>query len=176
MPPRPKIERLPPAVRRWIERALIDRTHGTYEALEQALKEKGYQISDTALWKYDQRLQRVMERIRASTEAARLIAAEMPDAKDDLSQTLLRMVQSEMFDIMVKLREAAEEGTLDERLKAISAAIRAAADSARASAAHRRWQEEVKEKLDAAEAEAEKRGKRLDPETLKAVREALYGG
>jgi hypothetical protein len=76
----------------------------------------------------------------------------------------------------VQLRESAEQGDLQGRLKALATAIKAASDSARASVTHRKWQDDAKAKLDAVEKTAEKQGRRLDGETLKAVREALYGG
>lgn len=172
---RSNIEKLPVAVRRWLERALIDRTHPSYVALEEALKEKGYAISDTSIWRYDKRLQAVMDKIRASTEAARLIAAEQ-DREDQHSAAVLRMVQSALFDAMVKVSEAHDEADPAERMKLLSLAARAIAEASRASIGQKRWADEVREKLDRAEAEARAKGRRLDPETLKAVREALYGG
>jgi hypothetical protein len=45
-----------------------------------------------------------------------------------------------------------------------------------ASIGQKKWAEEVKTKLDAIEREAGKAGRTLDAETLKAVREGLYGG
>lgn len=176
MPARSKIDRLPPAVRRWIERALIDKTHDGYKALEEALRAKGFHISDTSIWRHDQRLQRVMDRIRASTEAARMIAAGVPDAADEHSAAVLRMVQSALFEAMTRLSEAAETEDAEQKLRVLSLAARAIAETSRASIGQKKWAEEVREKLDRAEAEAERRGRRLDPETLKAVREALYGG
>ena len=176
MPPRSKMRQMPPAVREWIERALIEGQHGGYEQLAEAVKARGYEISKSALHREDQRLQRTMSAIKASTEAARQIAASLPDQTDELSQTLIRMVQAEMFDILVQLRESAAQGDLQGRLKALATAIKAASDSARASVTHRKWQDDAKAKLDAVEKTAEKQGRRLDGETLKAVREALYGG
>jgi len=45
----------------------------------------------------------------------------------------------------------------------------------RASIAQKRWQDEVRDKLDALERAQGTGGKRLDADTLKAVRESLYG-
>jgi hypothetical protein len=50
------------------------------------------------------------------------------------------------------------------------------AEASRASIGQKRWAEEVKVKLDAIEREAGKAGRTLDAETLRAVREGLYGG
>ncbi len=172
---RSKIDGLPPELRAQLERLLADRTHGGYVALSQWLKEQGYEISHAAVHRYDQRVQRVMERIRASTEAARLIAQTSPDEADEHSAAVIRMVQSALFDAMTALSETDEQAPAD-KVKVLSQAARAIAEASRASIAQKRWQDEVRERLDAIEREAGKAGRTLDAETLKAVREALYGG
>ena len=61
-------------------------------------------------------------------------------------------------------------------MKILSQAARAIAEASRASIGQKKWADEVKQKLDALEAVSGKGDKRLDADTLKAVREALYGG
>lgn len=175
MPRRHKVESLPSEVRAWLERVLIDRAHPGYVALAQMLREKGYEISHAAVHRYDQRLQRTMAAIRASTEAARLIAQSAPDEADEHSAAVIRMVQSALFDAMVRVREA-EDADPAEQVRLLSHAARAVAEASRASISQKRWQEEVRERLEAVEENALKAGKRLDAETLKTIREALYGG
>ena len=90
---RPKIDALPPELKAQLERLLLDRTHGGYMALSAWLKEQGFEISHAAVHRYDQRMQNVMSRIKASTEAARLIAQSAPDEADEHSAAVLRMVR-----------------------------------------------------------------------------------
>lgn len=173
---RSKVDGLPPALKAELERLLADRAHGGYEALAEWLAGQGYQISKSSLHRYDTRVQAVMSRIKASTEAARLLAQAAPDEADEHSAAVLRIVQSSLFDALTRVAEASEEADPAEQVKVLSQAARAIAEASRASIGQKRWADEVREKLDALERVASKAGKRLDAETLKAVREGLYGG
>ena len=173
---RSKVDTLPPALKAELERLLADRAHGGYEALAAWLKEQGYEISRSSLHRYDTRVQAVMSRIKASTEAARLLAQAAPDEADEHSAAVLRIVQSALFDALTRVAEASEETDPAEQVKVLSQAARAIAEASRASIGQKKWADEVREKLDQLERVASKAGKRLDAETLKAVREGLYGG
>lgn len=176
MPRRPKVATMPPAVRAWLERVLIDGSHAGYQALSELCHAKGVEISHSSIHRYDQRLQRTMAAIKASTEAARMIAQSAPDHADEHSAAVIRMVQSSLFDAMVRVREA-DDADPAEQVKLLAQAARAIAESSRASIGQKRWQDEVTAKLDALErAQQSKGGKQLDAATLKQVREALYGG
>lgn len=172
---RSKIDGLPPALKAELERILLDRAHGGYEALSAWLKEQGFEISKSSLHRADQRIQQVMARIKASAEAARLLAQAAPDEADEHSAAVIRMVQSALFDAMLRVREA-EEADPAEQVRLLSSAARAIAEASRASIGQKRWAEEVRAKLDEIERVASKAGRRLDAETLRAVREGLYGG
>jgi hypothetical protein len=175
MPTRSKVLGLPASLRSELERLLADQTHGGYEALSAWLAERGYQISKSSLHRYDQKLQRSLAAIRASTEAARLIAQASPDEADEHSAAVIRMVQSALFDAMLAVREA-EDADPAQQVKLLTHAARAVAEASRASIGQKRWAEEVRAKLDAVERTAAAQGKRLDAETLRAIREGLYGG
>jgi len=174
MPRRSKIDTLPPSLRAELERVLVDKTHGGYLALAAWLGEHGFEISHASVHRYDQRLQRVMGRIRAAAEAAVILNRAAPDEADEQSAATIRMVQSSLFEAMTQIAEA-DDADPAEQVKLLSTAARAVAEASRASIGNKRWQEEVRSRLDQAESVAQKAGKRLDPETLKAVREALYG-
>jgi hypothetical protein len=179
MPRRPKVDSLPKDVRSWLDQVLIDRSHPGYVALSAALKERGFDISHAAVHRYDGKVQRTIAAVRASTEAARQIAASLPDQTDDLSQTLLRMVQSEMFSILVSLQDAAAEGegNLEQRLKVLSSATKSASEAARANVTHRRWQEDVRKRAaaaaDAVAAQAKAAG--LSDDTIQQFRDRIMG-
>lgn len=97
---RSKVDALPPEVRAWLEKTLADRSHPGYVALSEALKAQGYELSHSAIWRADQRIQRTMSAIKASAEAARLIAEAAPDAADEHSAAVIRLVQSALFEAM----------------------------------------------------------------------------
>lgn len=173
---RSKVDGLPPALKAELERLLADRAHGGYEALAAWLKEQGFEISKSSLHRYDQRVQAVMLRIKASTEAARLIAQASPDEADEHSAAVLRMVQSALFDALSRVTEAAEEADPAEQVKVLAQAARAIAEASRASIGQKKWADEVRAKIDEVERVARNAGKTLDAETLRTIREGLYGG
>lgn len=173
---RSKVDHLPPELKAELERLLADRSHGGYEALSAWLAEQGYTISKSSLHRYDQRVQAVMSRIKASTEAARLLAQAAPDEADEHSAAVLRMVQSALFDAMARVTEAAEEADPERQVKVLAAAARAIAEASRASIGQKRWADEVRAKLEEVERVAQKAGRQLDAETLRLVKEGLYGG
>lgn len=167
---------MPPKVRSWLERTLAERNHDGYIALSELLKAQGYDISHAAIHRYDQKLQRSLDAIRASTEAARLIAEAAPDDLDQRSAAVISLVQSHLFGAMLKLAEAEDAADPAERVKLLGQAARSIADVSRASIGQKKWADEVRVKLDEVERVARKEGKRLDAETLKTIREGLYGG
>lgn len=173
---RSKVDALPPALKAELERLLADRAHGGYEALAAWLAGQGYTIGKSSLHRFDQRVQAVMSRIKASTEAARLLAQAAPDEADEHSAAVLRMVQSALFDAMARVTEAAEEADPERQVKVLAAAARAIAEASRASIGQKKWADEVRARLDEVERVASKAGKRLDAETLRLVKEGLYGG
>jgi hypothetical protein len=92
------------------------------------------------------------------------------------------MVQSEMFQLLLNLQEAEEESDPIERVEVMAKAARGMADLSRASIAQKKWQSAVREKLESklagleAEAAGGKPGaRRLDAETLRIVRQEVYG-
>jgi len=175
MPRRPKITQLPPELRAQLEKLLADQTHGGYEALSAWLAGQGYQIGKSSLHRYDQKLQRSMAAIRASTEAAKIIAQASPDEADEHSAAVIRLVQSALFDAMLAVREA-EDADPAEQVKLLTHAARAVAEASRASIGQKKWAEEVRTRLDAVERAAAKEGKTLDAATLEAIKRGLYGG
>jgi predicted phage tail protein len=164
MPRRPKITQLPPELRAQLEKLLADQSHGGYEALSAWLAEQGYQIGKSSL-----------AAIRASTEAAKIIAQASPDEADEHSAAVIRLVQSALFDAMLAVREA-EDADPAEQVKLLTHAARAVAEASRASIGQKRWAEEVRAKLDAVERAAARDGKTLDAATLEAIKRGLYGG
>lgn len=70
---RSSIDGLPDDVRRWLERALAESNFSGYQALEEILRTKGYQISKSAIHRHGQKIERRFAAIKASTEAARFL-------------------------------------------------------------------------------------------------------
>lgn len=178
---RSKIETLPQEVRRWLERALTDSGFSGYEQLEAVLAEKGFAISKSAIHRYGQRIERRFAAIKASTEAARLLTEGAADDQDARSEAVIALVQTEMFESIITLQEAGEN-EIDpmERMVLLSKAAKNIASLTQASVRLKKFQAEVRERVDArlAALEAEAlggKGRHFDAETLRIVREEIYG-
>ncbi|MDA8257953.1 MAG: DUF3486 family protein [Betaproteobacteria bacterium] len=180
MPRREAIGTLPDEVRAWLDRSLIKGNFSAYEALETELKTRGFQISKSAIHRYGQKFERRLAAIKASTEAARMLTEGAADDQDARSEAVIALVQTELFETIVNLQEAADE-EIDpaERVKLLSSAAKNIATLTRASVNLKEFQAKVREK-DAAklaqlEGEAKSGKSTLDLATIKRIREELYG-
>lgn len=181
MPRRSKIDVLPDEVRSWLEQTLTDRRHPGYIALSELLKERGYDISHAAVHRHDQRLQRTLGAIRASTEAARVLAATLPDEADEHTAGVIRLVQSSLFEAMMRVREA-DDADPAEQVRLLSQAAQAVAQVGRASIAQKRWSGEQLKAAAAAAGEAakaagldDKAAAGISAATLERIRRDLLG-
>ncbi|WP_435100816.1 DUF3486 family protein [Arhodomonas sp. AD133] len=180
MPQRSAVEQLPDDIRTELDRRLAQSGFSGYAELAEWLTGQGYQISRSAVHRYGQRLERRMETIRASTEAARQIASVAPDEEDDRSAAVISMVQSDLFEAMLALQEAQEEGVdPTTRVALLSKAGRAVAEVSRASVNQKKFAAEVRrqtqqEAADAAETAARKAG--LSDDGVAAMRAAILEG
>jgi hypothetical protein len=176
MPLPSKISQLPEDVRQWLERELIARGFSGYVELSELLAERGYEIGKSAVHKYGQKLDRKLSAIKASTEAARMIAEYAPDDEDSRSAAVISLLQTDIFDVILALQES-EDADASERVKLLSNAARSIAELSRASVNQKRFARETREKLktrlDALDGEAKAGG--LDAATLARVRQEIYG-
>jgi len=149
MPRRSFVVDLSTADKAWLDQELVRGGFAGYEDLVAKLKARGVDSSTSAVHRYGQQLQRKIDSIKSSTEAAKAIAEAAPDDADARSAAVISMVQSDMFDVLMDLQDA-EDADPAKRVKLISNAARAISDLARASVSQKRWAAEVKTKLDAA--------------------------
>jgi len=154
---RSSISKLPESVRQWLEAALVERNFSGYAELEALLRDKGFELSRSAIHREGQKLERRLAAIKASTQAARLISEAAADEQDARSEALHALVQTELFDTILNLQEAGE-ADIDpkERVKLLSAAAKNIATLTRASVTLKRFQTEVRARLEAATASVEK--------------------
>lgn len=178
MPPPSKIDLLPEEIRRELDELIIDNGFGGYVGLAEWLTAKGFEISKTTVGAYGQKLERRLAAVKASTEAARLIAAAAPDDADDRSNAIISLVQTEMFEALLCLQEAEDEA-LDpgERVAIISNAAKHVATLSRASVNRHKWAVEIRAKMEAAAADVRKlaAGAGVSEETLAAIDARLQG-
>lgn len=180
MPPASKIDQLPEDVRAELDQRLIASGFGGYVGLAQWLTEKGFGIGKSAVGAYGQKLERRLAAIKASTEAAKLIAQAAPDDADDRSNAIISLVQTEIFDAILALQEVTdsdEELDPGERIELLGKAAKNIATLSRASVNRNKWAVEVRAKVEAAAADVRKlaAGAGVSEETLAAIDARLQG-
>ena len=157
MAPRTSVQQLPKPVRDWLDKHLIEENFSGYELLSEALKEKGYQISKSAVHRYGQKIEKRFAAIKASTEAARLLTEGAADDQDARSEAVIALVQTELFESIVNLQEASEDDIQpQDRIALLSKAAKNIATLARASVNQKKFRQDVQAKAEAAAAVVDK--------------------
>jgi Protein of unknown function (DUF3486) len=183
MPPRSKIAQLPPELREWLHQTFVQRAFGDIEAVTEELntlmKKAGVAISigKSAVGAESQRVRRAQESIRATTEAAKLIAASSRDDEDSRGEAAMALIQGEIFEALLMVREA--DGIEDpvERVGVMSAAATAVARLSRARVHQSQWRLQVEAKAKAAADAVCKIAKKggLTPEQIREIRASILG-
>lgn len=149
MPPVPKIAQLPDEIRRWLHETLIDRAFGDIVAvtdeLQEMLRQAGIAmyIGKSAVGAESLKLKRAQESIRATTEAARLIADTSRDDGDMRSEAAMAIVQSEVFELLLQVRESESIEDPVERLGVMSESALALSRLSRARVNQSQWRLKV---------------------------------
>jgi hypothetical protein len=183
MPPRGKIATLPAELRAWLHKAIVERGYGDIVALTEELnalcKEGGVAVSvgKSAVGVESQRIKRASEAIRATTEAARLIAESAPDEGDNRSAAAMAIVQSEVFDLLLKVRESEDIDDPRERLDIMNEAALGLSRLSRSRVNQARWNAEVEKKAKAAADQVTKLAKKggMDARTVAEIRASILG-
>ena len=156
MPPVSKIATLPDELRAWLHQAIVERSYGDIVALTDDLnalcKQGGVAISigKSAVGKESQRIKRAQEAIRATTEAARLIAETAPDEADKRGEALNAMVSEGLFEALLYAREAEAEDDPAARIALMNKAALASARLTTTSVRQRQFRHEVESRAKAA--------------------------
>lgn len=170
MPPRSKVEQLPPDVKAWLDRALADSNFSEYQALSDVLKARGYNISKSALNRYGQNFEDRLAALRMASEQAKAIVDASPDDEGAVNDSLMRLVQERLFNLLL-----AEDAKVD-----LPKAAKAIAELGRATIQQKKFAieqnarkqliQEQRQKLD----ELGKSGA-VEVEILNKVIQAAYG-
>lgn len=176
MTKRSKVMTLPADVKAWLDQALVKGNFSGYKLLESALKEKGFDLSHAAIHRYGSQLERRLQAIKASTEAAAAIAAAAPDDEDLRSGAIISLIQTEVFEAIVTLQEADDADPV-ERVNILSKAAKNIASLSRASVGQKKWMLEMRDKVKAAADAAVKIGKKggLSAGAVDEIRREILG-
>ena len=183
MPPVSKIATLPDELRAWLHQAIVERSYGDIVGLTDDLnalcKQGGVAITigKSAVGKESQRIKRAQEAIRATTEAAKLIAESAPDEADHRSAAAMALVQSEVFEMLLKVRESDEIDDPVERLGVMGDAALSLSRLSRARVNQSRWAVEVEQRARAVADKVSKLARKggLDEATASEIRASILG-
>jgi imidazolonepropionase-like amidohydrolase len=162
-----KIATLPPDVKAWLDRALVDNNFSDYDLLVALAKERGVDISRSGLHRYGKDFKDRLSSLKLATEQARAVVEAAPDDEGSVNEALMRLVQEHLFKMLL-----ASEGKFDPAKIA-----RAVAELGRASVVQKKWQTEVRARAEAAAANVEKIAKKggLSGESVEALRREILG-
>ncbi len=149
MPKRSDIAQLPPAVRDWLDKALVNGGFGGYRALADELKTRGYDISKSAVHRYGREFETKLSAFKNATEAARAVVETCPDDEGVMGDALIRLVQQKTFDLLLELE-------IDPSKLKLTSIGEMVAKLSSASVQQKKWMMELRAKTQAAAAEVEK--------------------
>lgn len=177
MPRQTYIDALPADLRQTLDKLLLDNSFSGYESIANYFKERGYSLSKSSVHRYGQKLERRLQAIKASTDAARILATQTDDKENLLADSVISLVQSELFETLLNLQEASEETNPAERIELLKGAAKGIAEVSRASLANKKWQTEIRTKAEAAATKVEDIARKggLSADTAEAIRREILG-
>lgn len=171
------IDQLKPEDRQMLDRWLMDKGFCGYEEIATKLAELGYSVSKSSVHRYGQKLENRLAAVKASTQAALVFQDSIKDDGEGLNSAVLAMIQSEYFECFVALQELSAEITPEKRLELLSKVSKGVAEISKASVNQKKFELEVREKVEAAVKAVEKMSKKsgLTAETVTEIRKHILG-
>jgi hypothetical protein len=154
-----KIQQLPPEVKAWLDQQLVKHAFGNYDELTQQLNAKlaehnlEISVSRTGLGNYGKSLKDRIEKIRASTEAAKLLGETINDEGDALAAANIALSQDIIFQLLQQW-DPEDEDKPQMSVKDMSGLFRALGNISRASLPLKKWQKQVRVELQRKKEEA----------------------
>jgi hypothetical protein len=169
MAKRSKVVGLPPAVKEWLDNALIEGNFADYELLADALRAKGHDISKSSLHRYGSQFEKKLAAVKIATEQAEAIAKAVPDDENAMSDALLRVVQEKVFSMLVNMEQDPKVGFAKLADIAINTGF--------SSTSVKEFRTKVKAKAKEAAAEVANIAKSagLTPETIDSIKKSILG-
>lgn len=151
MPVVSKIQLLPPEVKAWLDQQLVKHAFGNYDELTAELNTKlgahGLEVtvSRTGISNYGKGLKDRIEKIKASTEAAKLMNETLDDDGDALGMANIALAQDIIFQMMNRYDPDDTEQQIS--VKDLSGLFRALGNISRASLPQKKWAKQVRIEL-----------------------------
>ena len=168
---RSKIDALPPDVRTWLERELVENRFGEYDALTAALKERGFAISRSSVHRFGQEFEERLKRLQTSRDMARAISEQLGDDQADMANAVNQMALHRSFELLQQIDIDPGEVDFPKFVRAISSLSGSSINLGK-------YRSEVKARAKAAAAETEKLIKRaggLSDEMAEEIKRKILG-
>lgn len=171
------IDQLKPEDKQMLDRWLMDKGFCGYEEIAEKLADMGYSVSKSSVHRYGQKLENKLSAIQASTQAALMFKDSIKDDGEGLNSAVLAMIQSQYFECFVALQELGEDVTPEKRLELLSKVSKGVAEISKASVNQKKFELEVRAKVEAAVKAIEKITKKggLTAETSAEIRKHILG-
>ncbi len=150
MPARGFITQLPEPVRQWLEAELLRRNFSGYleltDELNAKLETEGQElsVSKTALYRFGSQFEERIAKIKQASMMAQTMAREIgTDDENTMNDALLKMVQQQLFDVLVQMQANPDK-------LSITAVGKVIAELSKASVGQKRYAAEVRERVSAA--------------------------
>lgn len=172
------IDQLAADDKNWLDKRFMNQGFCGYEEISRILQERGYDISKSSVHRYGQKVEQKLAAVKASTQAAMMIAEAAPDDSDLRSSAVLSLVQTEMFNALIALQES-ENPDADpaDRIMLMAKAGKGIAEIAKASVNQKKWESDVRVRVESAAKAVEKIVKKggLSKETAEEIRKQILG-
>lgn len=136
MPQRSKIITLPEEVKVELDQRLLAGKFCDYSALAEWLRDKGFDISRSAIHRYGQNFEERLAAITMATEQAKAVAEAAKDDEGAMNESLIRLVQTKAFEALI-------DADSPESLSKMGVMI---AKLSKASVDQKKWMREMREK------------------------------
>lgn len=168
---------IPKIAQQRVEEAVINGEPICGEIVAEEMKSLGYDTSKSAVYRHAVRFREKVQATKDAVDRAKILAAAVDNAPGALSEAVVAMVQTELFDVLVEIEKSADEDDPEKRLKILSMAANTISDLTRASTALRKYQEEVRASLASASASAEQiaMNRGMTVETWTEIRREFLG-
>ena len=168
MPAISAIESLPEEARKDLEQMLIRSSFSGYQALAEWLQGRGFEISKSAVGRFGKNFKGRLKALKLATDQAKAIAEASEDDAGLMNDSLIRLVQTKTFELLVDLNAD------DKSLPKIG---RMVADLARASVSQKKFMSEVRRKARDAAQKISKQLKKqgLSEEAADTIKKDILG-
>lgn len=146
---RSKVTSLPQEMQSWLEQTLVANGFSGYAALEDALRDKGYEISKSSLHRYGQEFSERVAALKKSQQMAAAILAEAGDGDANLASAVNQLALDRCMHMLMQMELNPETVDFADLMKAVAALTRSAVTV-------KQFQAKAREKAKLVAAETEK--------------------